>query len=267
MSIFLDSARLEEVKRAADLSFVGGVTVNPTLVAHALLKSELSHGEFFNFLEELFRLARGRVFVQTNYWDEYSMIDEAARMHSIFGDRLIVKIPFCEEGIKAVYRLKDRGIQVAMTAVFTPVQAYMSAESGADFVVLYCNRLGRIGQDGVETARRTIQLFSARNLATKILIASVRTQIQVANLLEAGAEHLTLPFNLIEEILAHPLSWEAADTFARDLRVLPPEDQGKQPNQPWDRPQEKIFSCLCPLRHWRGAPAFFIERGGNNPLY
>lgn len=228
MAIYLDSADLEEIKRSAEWPFLAGVTCNPSLISRALKKNKITQAEFFDHLEKIFSLTHGRVFVQTNFWDESSMLNEADRLNSAFQDRLIIKVPFCEEGIKAVHVLKDRGMTVAMTAIFNPLQAYLSAMSGVDFVVPYCNRMGRVGQDGVEMVRQSVVLLMSQASAAQILVASIRTQTQILHLLDAGVNNLTLPFSLIEEIIAHPLSWEAAELFSNDLQVLVPKEKSEK---------------------------------------
>lgn len=219
MALFLESADLDEIKRSSEWSFLAGVTCNPSLIGKALNKNRITQSEFFEYIEKIFSLTHGRVFIQTNYWEENAILEETERLGSIFSDRIVFKIPFCEEGIRAVHRMKDRGLTVALSAIFNPLQAFLSAQTGVDFVIPYCNRMGRVGQDGIEMVRQTVALLASQKLQSRVLVASIRTQTQVLQLLDSGAEDLTVPFSLIEEIIAHPLSWEAAELFSHDLQV------------------------------------------------
>jgi len=216
--LFLDSAIVEEARRAASLPFVGGLSCNPTLMARSLGVSKVSRLQFEEHLRALASVVTGSLFVQTLAPDPDGIVRDGLEIVEILGaERSVVKVPYTPAGLAATRRLADEGVAVCLTAVFTPLQAFVAATSGATWIAPYCNRITASGGDGVLAVRQMLQVHRAHGLDCRLLVASVKSVAEMEAVLLEGAHHVTVPLPLLEEALEHPLTDQATVRFVHDL--------------------------------------------------
>jgi len=219
MAIFLDSARIDEIEKAMEFPFIEGVTCNPILIYKATGKERLDRKEFLSLIGAAQERIRGLFFVQTTEKDSSAIVSESRELHRISPDKMVIKIPCTAEGLKAASILKKIGIRTAITTVFSLMQAAASTLSGADYVIPFCNRMSRVGQNGVETIARMVRVFREQAFPSRILAASIRSPLECAGLLEAGVNDITISYPIVEELLSHPLTSEALIDFEKNLKV------------------------------------------------
>lgn len=219
MAIYLDSADLTEIEKFVDFPFIFGVTTNPTLISKALGKKEITRKDLEEHIKKIADLCDGEIFVQTTASKADKMVEEAKGIHKILGDRGIVKIPLTGEGLKAIDILSDEKIRTAATAVFTPVQAYLAMLSGADFVIPYYSRLQKRAQDGLDIVEDILDIIENQELEGQLLVASVKNAFDVLEIVRAGADCVTLPGDLISELMLHQQTDEAVKDFDKSLKI------------------------------------------------
>lgn len=212
MTIFLDSALAEEAGRAFALGFVGGVTTNPKLMSHIKGKPEtVIHG--------LCALSHGPVFYQLTAASAKEKEEEAVRFHRLDPRKVVLKIPCTTENLSFMAVLRSRhSIQCAATAVFSAAQAYLACEAGARYLIPYVSRMTSGGGDGPGLVAKMAAIARSAGNGTEILAASLKTPEEVAQVIIAGAHHVTLPLALIEALGNDPRSDEAIEAFARSLK-------------------------------------------------
>jgi transaldolase len=218
MGLYLDSAEIKEIKTGQDWGFLSGITTNPVLVSQAMKKAKLGRKDYPAFLKKLSTAIKGTTFIQPIAEEEQALMEEAALLNSLFAQRLVLKIPFSPLGLKVTPALKKLGLKVAITAIFTPLQALLSAECRADLVIPFCSRIGKLGFDGVATVLEIMEIFRQREIHTEVLAASIKSQAEAAGLLNIGVRYLTLPFSIYEEIFAHPQSAELLTIFRQSFK-------------------------------------------------
>jgi len=219
VAIYLDSARIEEIEKAMEYPFIEGVTCNPVLIYRATGKECMERREFLAFISHLEEKIRGLFFVQTTERVTEAIVKESNEIHLVSPEKIVIKIPCTSEGLKAASVLKKLGIKTAITTVFTLMQASVASLSGADYVIPFCSRMGRVGQNGVEVIEKIVRAFKVQALPSRILAASIKTPLECAELLEAGVQDITISSALIEELLHHPLTDEAITDFEKNLKV------------------------------------------------
>ena len=212
MSIYLDSAMIDEVRRVQNLGFVAGVTTNPTLVAR-------TERDPLAVLRDLVEIVDGPVFYQVTAATAEGRYDQAWEAHEIRPDKVVVKIPATTENYALAARLVASGIEVAITAAATPAQAYLAAQVGAGFVAPYVNRLTRQLGDGLAVVSGMARMVDGTS--TRILAASLKTVDEVVAALLAGAHDVTLPFDLLMALGEHPFSQQAIAEFDAQLAGRP----------------------------------------------
>lgn len=206
MGIFLDSARLEDLKRARGSGFLKGVTTNPALLAKVGAPRE-------EILRALCQESPGPVFAQLSAEDVFSREAEAERLLSL-SPQIALKIPATTENFALAARLSRQGATVGITALFDAAQGYLACEAGARYVLPYVNRSTRLQGDGYLLVRRLRQVIEACGQKTEILAASIKSPAEAVETLLAGAHHLTLPLEVFEAMGNHPLSEKAIQEFA-----------------------------------------------------
>ncbi|MGV8122153.1 MAG: transaldolase family protein [Candidatus Xenobiia bacterium LiM19] len=219
MAIYLDSARIEEIEKGMEYPFIEGVTCNPILIYRATGKERLERREFLALINQIQEKIRGLFFVQTTEKDAQAIVNESNEIHRISPEKIVIKIPCTCEGLKAASIMKKIGIRTAITAVFTLMQASAASLSGADYVIPFCNRMSRVGQNGIEVIERIVKVFNVQAFPSRILAASIRTPLECAGLLEAGVHDITISYSIVEELLNHPLTQEAIIDFEKNLKV------------------------------------------------
>jgi len=206
MAIFLDSAIHDEVREAMSWGFVSGITTNPALLAAA---GDVS----LDALKPLCELVPGRVFYQLTTHDLNSMLLEAQAAFSVSPSQIVLKVPCTLDGLQAVARLSLE-IPCAVTAVFSPAQAYLAREAGANYAVPYVNRSTRLLGDGAALVAAMAQVLNGRGgNSTKIIAAGIHSPAEAVAALGAGAYHLSLPLAVLKQMAHHPLSEQAIQDF------------------------------------------------------
>ncbi len=210
MRFFIDTANVEDIKKANDMGVICGVTTNPSLIA--------KEGRDFNqVIAEIASIVDGPISgeVKATTVDAEGMIKEGreiARIH----ENMVVKIPMTAEGLKATKTLTSEGIKVNVTLIFTANQALLAARAGATYVSPFLGRLDDISQAGIDLIRDIAEIFAVHDLDTQIIAASVRNPIHVTDCALAGADIATVPYGVIEQMTKHPLTDSGIEKFQKD---------------------------------------------------
>lgn len=211
MLYILDTADIEDIRHCNEFYPLAGVTTNPTIISR-------EHADFWNLVKEIREIIGDdkMLHVQTTQKTAEGIIEEAKLLKEELGGVFYVKIPICEEGLKATMALKKMGIGVTMTAIFTPAQALIAAKAGADFVAPYVNRLDNIIADGCEVVKEIVRQLEIYNLNCKVLAASFRTAEQVHKCASAGCHSVTVSAKILKSLILNPMTDVAVRAFERD---------------------------------------------------
>ena len=214
MKIFIDTGNLEEIKKAANLGVLDGVTTNPSLIARE------KGADFHTRLREICRIVKGPVSAEVVSTDMAGMLQEAEPLVKI-AENITIKLPTIPEGVKACRQLAARGVKVNMTLCFQPLQALIVAKAGATYVSPFLGRLDDIGQDGMELIRQIRTIYNNYGFKTQILAASIRSPLHLVEAAMIGADVATVPFEVIEKMLKHPLTDSGLKKFLDDWAKIP----------------------------------------------
>ncbi|MCD6451373.1 MAG: fructose-6-phosphate aldolase [Acidobacteria bacterium] len=212
MKFFIDTAKIDEIKEALKMGLVDGVTTNPSLLYKA-------GGEPREVLAEICRLVPGPVSAEVISRDAEGMLSEARELAKI-ADNIVIKVPIIREGVKAVKMMSAEGIKTNVTLVFSPLQALIAAKAGATFVSPFVGRLDDISSFGMDLVRDIVTIYENYGFETEIIVASVRHPMHVVEAALAGAHIATIPFAVIEKLLAHPLTDIGLKRFLDDWEKL-----------------------------------------------
>jgi transaldolase len=204
MAIFLDSANPQHAADAFPLGFLAGVTTNPALLA-------AQGPDPLETIRQVAQHSSGLIFYQPLAESVEAMEAELRRVHGFLGERLVAKIPCSPAGFELVARLRD-DMPCGMTAVFSAAQVYAAACAGVRYALPYLNRMTRLGGDGAAVIERMADVAAPTDL--ELVVASIRSVEEMERALLAGADHVTLPFAVIQELIDHPLSRQAIAEFA-----------------------------------------------------
>jgi transaldolase len=207
MTLYLDSALIDDARRAFALGFVGGITTNPTLMAKTGRPTE-------EVIATLCEICSGTVFHQLTA----PTLDERgaeARRFAALRPNVGLKIPCTPENLGLAARLANDGATVAITAIFSAAQVYLACEAGARYILPYVNRSTRLLGDGLALVREMRAVIDADSAPVEIIAASIKSPEEAVATVLAGAHHLTLPLSVIEAMGAHPLSEQAIEEFAK----------------------------------------------------
>ncbi|EAD2563266.1 TPA: fructose-6-phosphate aldolase [Listeria monocytogenes] len=208
MRFFIDTANVEEIKKANRMGFIAGVTTNPSLVA--------KEGRDFNeVIQEITSIVDGPISGEVVSLEADEMIAEG-RVIAKIHPNMVVKIPMTGEGLAAVKVLTEEGVKTNVTLVFSATQALLAARAGATYVSPFLGRLDDIGNDGLVLIRDIADIFEIHGIPTEIISASVRHPIHVIECAKAGADIATVPFKVFEQMLKHPLTDSGIDKFLAD---------------------------------------------------
>lgn len=213
MKIFIDTANLKEIKEAANLGLIDGVTTNPTLISRENLP-------YADLLREICLLVSGPVSAEVISLEAEVMLDEARKLSKI-AKNIVVKIPLIKEGLKAAKALSSEGIKTNVTLCFSPSQALLAAKAGADYISPFIGRLDDIGQTGMDLIRDIKRIYSNYNFKTQIIVASIRNPMHVVDAAKEGADIATVPFAVIEQLIKHPLTDIGVARFLEDYKKIP----------------------------------------------
>ncbi len=210
MKFFIDTANIEQIKSAAEMGVLDGVTTNPSLAA----KETAPYREL---LEEICRIVPGPVSAEVLATDYDGMMKEAGELAKI-ADNIVIKIPTILEGLKAIKSLSSDGIKTNATLVFQPSQALLVAKAGATFVSPFIGRLDDISQSGMELIEQIVTIYNNYTFATEVLVASVRHPMHVVEAALIGADVITMPYNVIAKLIKHPLTDIGLEKFISDYK-------------------------------------------------
>lgn len=212
MKLFIDTANIEEIKIANELGIIDGVTTNPTLIAK-------EGRDFKQVVAEIANIVDGPISAEVISLESEKMIEEAVELSKIHKN-IVVKVPICKEGLKAVSCLKGKGIKTNVTLIFSAQQALLAAKAGATYVSPFIGRLNDVGQDGITLIKEIVNLFLAQKLKTQIICASIRDPIQVVKCGELGADIATVPYKILMQMVEHPLTKIGISRFLSDWSKL-----------------------------------------------
>lgn len=214
MRFFIDTAKVEDIKKANDMGVICGVTTNPSLIA--------KEGRVFEeVIAEIASIVDGPISgeVKATTVDAEGMIAEGREIAKIHPN-MVVKIPMTVEGLKACKVLSSEGIKTNVTLIFSANQALLAARAGATYVSPFLGRLDDISQRGVDLIREIADIFAVTDLDTQIIAASVRNPIHVTDCALAGADIATVPYSVIEQMVKHPLTTAGIEKFQADYKAV-----------------------------------------------
>jgi len=213
MRFFLDTANINEIKEAASLGVICGVTTNPTLIAR-------EGREFKEIILEITKIVDGPISAEVISLDAEGMVKEALEIAS-WHPNIVIKIPMTWEGLKAVKELSSKNIKTNVTLIFSPNQALLAARAGATYVSPFVGRFTDISQDGIALITDIADIFSLHDIKTEIIAASIRTPMDVINAAKAGADIATLPYKVLEQMIKHPMTDLGIKKFLEDWEKVP----------------------------------------------
>lgn len=213
MKLFIDTANVEEIKKANDLGVICGVTTNPSLIAR-------EGRDFKEVVKEITEIVDGPISAEVISLEADKMVEEAKELVKIHKN-IVIKIPMCAEGLKAVKQLTALGIKTNVTLIFSAPQALLAARAGATYVSPFLGRLDDIGSDGLILIEDIVTVFQNYGIETEIIAASVRHPMHVLETAKLGADIATIPYKTIEQMISHPLTTKGIETFLKDWESVP----------------------------------------------
>jgi len=225
MKLYLDTANLKEIREAASLGVLDGVTTNPSLVAK-------EGRSFHEALIEICHLVNGPVSAEVVSIDEGAMVKEGKELAKIH-QNIVVKCPLTLDGLKATRRLAAEGISVNLTLCFSPAQALLAAKAGAWCVSPFIGRLDDVSSNGMKLIRQIITIFRNYSFKTRVLVASVRDSQHVVETALTGADICTVPFNVFQQLIKHPLTDLGVKKFLADWNTPPKKDATPREDTAW----------------------------------
>ena len=221
MKLYLDTAKLEDIRWAAGVGLIDGVTTNPTLLAQVAGDADPRE-----LLAEICRSVEGPVSAEVISVAAEAMYREGKELARL-AENIVVKVPMIEEGLVAVRRLSADGIPVNVTLVFSAMQALLAAKAGAAYVSPFVGRLDDAGHEGMEIVRQIRTIFTTYDFETELLAASLRHPLHVLQAALAGADICTMPTAVLRRLLLHPLTDRGLDQFLNDWSKLGPRARGE----------------------------------------
>ena len=214
MIFFIDTANVDDIRKANDMGIISGVTTNPSLIAK-------EGRDFKQVIQEITSIVDGPISgeVKATTVDAEGMIAEAREIASIHPN-MVVKIPMTAEGLKAVKVLHKEGIKTNVTLIFSPAQALLAARAGADYVSPFLDRLDDISTPGISLIEDITEIFQMHGIETQIIAASIRNPIHVIDCAKAGADIATVPYKVLLQMIHHPLTDEGIRKFQDDYRKV-----------------------------------------------
>ena len=215
MKFFVDTAKIEDIKKANDMGVICGVTTNPSLIAKEGGKSQEE------ILKEIASIVDGPISgeVKATTVDAEGMIAEGREIAKLHPN-MVVKIPMTVEGLKATKVLASEGIKVNVTLIFSANQALLAARAGAAYVSPFLGRLDDISQPGIDLIETITAIFDNYDIETEIIAASIRNPIHVTDCALAGADIATVPYSVIEQMTKHPLTDQGIEKFQKEYLAV-----------------------------------------------
>lgn len=213
MKLFIDTANVDEIRQASELGVICGVTTNPSLIA--------KEGRVFaDVVREITKIVDGPISAEVVASEADGMVAEATELTKIHKN-IVIKIPMTAEGLKAVRRLSAMGVHTNVTLIFSPAQALLAARAGATYVSPFVGRLNDISSDGNTLVEAIAKIFSLHGIKTEIIAASIRGPEDVVDVALAGAHIATVPYKVICQMIAHPLTDAGIERFMKDWATVP----------------------------------------------
>lgn len=212
MKFFIDTANIDEIREAASLGVLDGVTTNPSLVAK-------EGKDFQATLREIVSLVNGPISAEVTATDPEGMLEQGYELAKIHPN-IVIKVPLTIEGLKACKRLRNDDIKVNVTLCFSASQALLAAKVDATYISPFIGRLDDISQDGMELIRQIRMIYDNYGYETQILAASIRHPLHVVDAALAGADVATIPFSVIQQLIKHPLTDLGQEKFLADWKKL-----------------------------------------------
>lgn len=214
MKFFIDTANLDEIKEAASIGILDGVTTNPTLLA-----KEKGKGDFRTIVKKICEVVDGPVSAEVVALDADGMVKEAEELSKLHKN-VVVKIPMCQEGLKAIKILNSKGIRTNCTLIFSPIQALLAAKAGASFVSPFVGRLDDASHVGMDLVEDLVTIFENYEISTEVIVASIRNPLHVVEAATIGADIATVPFKVIGQLIKHPLTDIGIKKFLEDWKKV-----------------------------------------------
>jgi len=213
MKFFIDTANVNEIRKAWDLGVIDGVTTNPSLISK-------EGREAVSLLKEICSMVNGPVSAEAVSMTADEMVKEAESLAKIH-ENIVVKIPMTEDGLKAVKKLSGMGIKTNVTLIFSPTQALLAAKAGATYVSPFVGRLDDISHSGMNLVGEIIDIYGNYMFHTEIIVASVRNPLHVVEAAKMGAHIATIPYSVIIQLIKHPLTDIGIEKFLKDWEKVP----------------------------------------------
>ena len=214
MRFFVDTANVDEIRKANDMGIICGVTTNPSLIAK-------EGRDFHQVIQEIASIVDGPISgeVKATTEDAEGMVKEGREIAAIHPN-MVVKIPMTAEGLKAVKILSAEGVKTNVTLIFTAAQALLAARAGANYVSPFLGRLDDISTPGIELIEDITEIFMVHNLGTQVIAASIRNPIHVIDCAKAGADIATVPYKVLMQMIHHPLTDAGIAKVQADYRAV-----------------------------------------------
>lgn len=219
MKIFIDTANLEEIKKAWELGLIDGVTTNPSLLSK-------EGRDPISLLEEICKIVDGPVSAEAVSLNFDDMVAEAIELSKI-ASNIVIKIPMTEDGLLAVRKLAQDGIRTNVTLIFSPTQALLAAKAGATYVSPFVGRLDDISHSGMNLVEDIQIIFENYSFRTEIIVASIRNPLHVLDAAKIGADIATIPYSVIKQLIKHPLTDIGIEKFLKDWEKLQNKEERK----------------------------------------
>lgn len=208
MKFFIDTANIEEIKKAVDMGMVDGVTTNPSLIAR-------ENKPFKKIIKDICKIVDGPISAEVIALDAEGMVREGRELAAIHAN-IVIKIPMTTEGLKAVKKLAEEKIRTNVTLIFSASQALMAAKAGASYASPFVGRLDDISQNGMDLISDIMNIYDNYGYATEVIVASIRNPIHVVDAALLGAHIATIPFKVIAQLARHPLTDLGMEQFLAD---------------------------------------------------
>lgn len=212
MKIFLDTANVESIEKYSELGVVDGITTNPTLLSK-------EKGNPIKIMKKIVEIMKGPVSLEVVAVDFDKMMEESLKLAK-YGENVVVKIPMTMDGLKVVHALTKKNIKTNVTLIFSANQALLAAKAGATYVSPFIGRLDDIGSEGLNLVSEIVQIFASYDISTQLLVASVRHPLHVIEAAKMGADVVTLPPDILNKMIRHPLTDKGLDSFLSDWKKL-----------------------------------------------
>ena len=216
MKFFIDTADINEIKAALEIGIIDGVTTNPSLIAK-------TGKDFKTVVDEICAVVDGPISVEAISMDAEGLIKEARELSKV-NKNIVVKIPMTEEGLKAVKKVNQEGIHTNVTLVFSPTQAILAAKAGATYISPFVGRLDDISHIGMDIVGQIVTIYDNYDFSTEVIVASIRNPLHVVEAALLGADVSTIPFNVIKQLVKHPLTDIGIEKFLSDWKKVPKKE-------------------------------------------